>query len=69
MGNFFLYKNKVKIPPLTMVDDTLGISLCGMKIVQMNIFLNTQTNLMNLQFGYINVKNYILEKGKITTYS
>ena len=34
-----------------MQDDTLGISDCGVKTTQMNQFLNTQTNLMNLQFG------------------
>ena len=30
-GNIYLYKNKVPIPPLAMVDDTLGVSLCGYK--------------------------------------
>ena len=34
-----------------MQDDTLGISTCGIKAKQMNQFLNTRTNLMNLQFG------------------
>ena len=41
----------MKIPPLAMVDDTLGISECGVKTKLMNQFLNTQTNLMSLQFG------------------
>ena len=50
-GNTYLYKNKVKIPPLTMQDDTLGISICGYQSKQMNTFLNTRTNIMNLQFG------------------
>ena len=50
-GNVYMYKEKVPIPPLTMVDDTLGISVCGVKSVKMNNFLNTRTNLMNLQFG------------------
>ena len=40
-GQFYLYKNKVKIPPLAMVDDTLGISECGVKTASMNQFLNT----------------------------
>ena len=31
--------------------DTLGISVCGFKSHQMNSFLNTGTNIMNLQFG------------------
>ena len=46
-----MYKNKVIIPPLAMVDDTLGISVCGVKSNKMNSFLNTKTSLMNLQFG------------------
>ena len=51
IGQIYLYKNKVEIPPLAMVGDTLGISECGLKTKSMNQFLNTQTNLMNLQFG------------------
>ena len=50
-GNTYLYKNKVKIPPLAMQDDTLGINICGYQSKQMNAFLNTRTNVMNLQFG------------------
>ena len=34
-----------------MVDDTLGVSLCGYKTRKMSEFLNTRTTLMNLQFG------------------
>ena len=34
-----------------MVDDTLGISECGVKTKLMNKFLNKRTNLMSLQFG------------------
>ena len=33
-----------------MQDDTLGISECGVKTKSMNKFLNSRTNLMNLQF-------------------
>ena len=50
-GQVYYYKNKVMIPPLAMVDDTLGISECGIKTKSMNQFLNTRTNLMKLQFG------------------
>ena len=50
-GNFYMYKDKVQIPPLTMQDDTVGINVCGHKSKQMNMFLNTRTNIMNLQFG------------------
>ena len=34
-----------------MQDDTLGVSECGVRTTAMNQFLNTRTNLMNLQFG------------------
>ena len=50
-GICYMYKDKVPIPPLAMVDDTLGISVCGVETTAMNSFLNTRTNIMNLQFG------------------
>ena len=46
-----MYKNKVAIPPLTMQDDTLGISECGFRSRKMNNFLNNRASIMNLQFG------------------
>ena len=49
--NIYLYKNQIIIPPLTMQDDTLGVSVCGFKSRKMNNFLNTRTNIMGLQFG------------------
>jgi hypothetical protein len=50
-NNVYLYKNKVVIPPLTMQDDTLGVTECGFKSRKMNNFLNTRTQIMGLQFG------------------
>ena len=50
-GNVYMYKGKVEIPPLAMQDDTLGITTCGDKAIQMNKFLNKQTNRMQLQYG------------------
>ena len=50
-GCFYMYKNIVPIPPLAMIDDTLGISVCGMETKKMSSFLNRRTNLMNLRFG------------------
>ena len=50
-NNVYLYKNKVKIPPLTMQDDTIGISTCGFRSAKMNSFMNTRSNIMSLQFG------------------
>ena len=34
-----------------MVDDTLGVSICGYKTRKISEFLNTRTKLMNLQYG------------------
>ena len=50
-GNLYLYKGQVVIPPLTMQDDTLGISTCSYKSQQMNNFMNTRINNMGLQYG------------------
>ena len=50
-NNVYLYKNGVLIPPLTMQDGTLGINMCGYRSQKMNSFMNTQTNIMGLQFG------------------
>ena len=50
-GNVYMYKNKVKIPPLMMQDDTLAVSVCGVKTMKMNNFINTRTSIMGLQFG------------------
>ena len=49
--NVYFYKGQVKIPPLAMQDDTLGMSTCGLKSEEINKFLNMQTNKMNLQYG------------------
>ena len=48
-GLFYKYKDIVPIPPLAMVDDTLGISACGFQTNKMAEFLNVRTNIMNLQ--------------------
>ena len=50
-GNVYMYKDKVPVPPLAMVDDTLGVSVCGYRTNKMNTFLNTRTSIMGLQFG------------------
>ena len=50
-NNVYVYKNKVIVPPLTMQDDTLGISTCGFRSKIMNTFMNTRANIMGLQFG------------------
>ena len=49
--HLYLYKDKVKIPILAMVDDTLAVSECGYKSSMVNAFMNTKTNIKKLQFG------------------
>ena len=47
----YLYKERVEIPPLSMVDDVLCISECGYKITMLNTFFKVKTNSKKLQFG------------------
>ena len=49
--HLYLYKEKVKVPMLAMVDDILVISECGYKSSMVNSFINTKTNLKKMQFG------------------
>ena len=46
--HLYLYKDKVKVPILAMVDDTLAVTECGYKSSMVNAFLNTKTNLKKL---------------------
>ena len=50
-GNIYMYKNKVPVLPLYMVDDTLGVSVCGYRTTKMNTFLNTRTSIIWFQYG------------------
>ena len=36
--HLYLYKGKVEVPPLSMVDDIVSVSECGHKTTQMNVF-------------------------------
>ena len=47
----YTYKESVKIPILSMVDDALLVSECGYKISMLNAFINTKTSMKKLQFG------------------
>ena len=67
--NVYFYKNKVAIPPLTMQDDTLGISECGFPIKKMTNFLNTRANIMNLQFGQEKCEKMHMEKTTMTIFA
>ena len=47
----YKYKDKVPMPPLTFVDDTIGVSLCGTDSALTTAHLNAQTNMKKLQYG------------------
>ena len=47
----YLYKGKVEIPPLSMVDDVVCVAECGFKSVLINSFLSCKSNTKKLQFG------------------
>ena len=47
----YLYKGKVAIPPLSMVDDVVCISECGYKAVMSNSYMQSKTRSKKLQFG------------------
>ena len=49
--HLYLFKNKVPILPLGLVDDLFTISTCGVNTTKMNQFINTKTALKRLEFG------------------
>ena len=49
--NMYMYKDLVKIMPLSMVDDILTISRCGFPSVASNSFINTKIEMMKLKLG------------------
>ena len=49
--HLYHYKDSVPIPPLGMVDDTIGISYCGLDSVLTTAHLNSKTNIKKHQYG------------------
>ena len=48
--NLYLYKQLVRVLPLSMVDDLLAISECGQSSLSLNTFINSQIELKKLRF-------------------
>ena len=46
----YLYKDKVPIPPLSMVDDLVCVSECGYKTAMLNSYMQCKTSSKKLQF-------------------
>ena len=49
--HLYMYKNRVRLPPLGMVDDQLTVTKCGLGSVLASAHLNAYTNIKKLQFG------------------
>ena len=49
--NVFKYKETVKIPPLSFVDDIASISKCGVDSIITNSVINTKIQAKKLRFG------------------
>ena len=58
----YTYKGKVGIPHLSMVDDLLCISECGIDSVILNSYIKTKTNIKNYNLELKNVTSYMLER-------
>ena len=49
--HLFMYRGKVGVPPLAMVDDVACPAYCGLDTVEVAAYLNAKTNVKKLQFG------------------
>ena len=47
----YYYKDMVGVPSLSMVDDLINISECGLESVKLNAFINAKSNTKKFQFG------------------
>ena len=57
------YKNSVKIPPLSFIDDILTVSKCGVKSVKTNAVIQAKVEGMQLELGQ--AKCYQMHVGKL----
>ena len=48
--HLYLYKNRVNVLPLGMVDDLIGVSTCGHQSVELNTYITTHIELKKLRF-------------------
>ena len=58
----YMYKNKLPISFLGLVDDVIGVSEAGHKAVQMNEIINTKSAEKSLQFGISKCKSMFVGK-------
>ena len=62
--HLYLYKDKVKVPPLAQTDDLITISECGYKTPKINAFMNSRTNMTKLYWGADKCKKMHVGKKK-----
>ena len=61
-GHSYLYKNKLPVGFLGLVDDVIGITEAGIDAVKMNAFLNVKSAEKTLQFGPTKCKTMLIGK-------
>ena len=68
-GHYYLYKDKLPVGFLGLVDDIVSISEAGYKAQQQNVFLNLKTAEKSLKFGVKKCKSLLISKNKSDFYS
>ena len=63
-GHGYLYKNKLPIAFLGLVDDIICVTEAGFKAQEMNSFINVKAAEKNLQFGNKKCKSMLIGKNK-----
>ena len=61
-GHGYLYKNKLPVGFLGLVDDIIGITEAGLDAVKMNAFMNVKSAEKILQFGPSKCKSMLIGK-------
>ena len=47
----YKYRDKVGVPPLSLIDDTIGVAKCGIESVELNEYRNVKSNIKKLQYN------------------
>ena len=47
----YKYRDKVRVPPLSLIDDRIGFAKCGIESVELNAYLNVKSNIKKLQYN------------------
>ena len=63
-GHYYLYKDKLPVGFLGLVDDIVGITERGYKAQQLNGFINLKSAEKTLQFGVSKCKSMLISKKK-----